>query len=73
MRYVKRKVKIKFDMNNGLLKLKENLNKCLTAFRDVLFEFHLKFWNTTSILEYRKMAITPKNNDPKEPKLCDFS
>ena len=22
---------------------------------------------------YRKMAITPKNNDPKEPKLCDFS
>ena len=21
---------------------------------------------------YRKMAITPKNNDPKEPKLCDF-
>ena len=22
---------------------------------------------------YQKMAITPKNNDPKEPKLCDFS
>ena len=22
---------------------------------------------------YRKMAITPKNDDPKEPKLCDFS
>ena len=22
---------------------------------------------------YRKMAITPKNNDPKVPKLCDFS
>ena len=21
----------------------------------------------------RKMAITPKNIDPKEPKLCDFS
>ena len=21
---------------------------------------------------YRKIAITPKNNDPKEPKLCDF-
>ena len=22
---------------------------------------------------YRKMAITPKNNDPREPKLCYFS
>ena len=22
---------------------------------------------------YQRMAITPKNNDPKEPKLCDFS
>ena len=22
---------------------------------------------------YQKMAIAPKNNDPKEPKLCDFS
>ena len=22
---------------------------------------------------YRKMAIISKNNDPKEPKLCDFS
>ena len=22
---------------------------------------------------YQKMAITPKNDDPKEPKLCDFS
>ena len=22
---------------------------------------------------YRKMAITPKNNDSKDPKLCDFS
>ena len=21
----------------------------------------------------KKMAITPKDNDPKEPKLCDFS
>ena len=25
------------------------------------------------IRPYQKMASTPKNNDPKEPKLCDFS
>ena len=39
----------------------------------------LKLFNPTPVgggsflPPYRKMAITPKNNDPKEPKLCDFS
>ena len=27
----------------------------------------------TSAPPYWKMAVTPKNNDPKEPKLCDFA
>ena len=32
-----------------------------------------KYFEGLILLLYREMAITPKNNDPKEPKLCDFS
>ena len=44
------------------------------------FIIHLLVLNTCESIQggaykapHRKMAITPKNNDPKEPKLCDFS